>query len=696
MIQKNNLPATPDDDYVARRIQEIGDIPVSAAAAARAVGRAGELIVGARDRSARILQQPQPFPLKLASFIKQNRISMVATAAVLLIFAVSISSILSPNRAIAQTAKAIRAAKSYVLQEVQSVGNQSNDRNAKSRRRKVYWRAGGGRRIERLDNEGNSIRTTILSPNRSGIEINHEHRVYFEKLRDKGPLSDAFALEKLGQFDLQADRDLGTREFGGQVARGYEIDVNKIDPDFAKGELRLQVWIDPQTSLPIEVEYHMVGQSGRPPITIRMHDIRWNDQLSDDLFRTDPPQGYSKRVRSNPSEAEQVAMICEAFQIYADLLDGHYPRIAKIYPDRVCQEIRKRYGFDPFGPKTDEVTRSKEYVLINKASMGFGWLFSHFKSNVDIKYYGRQVGPEDTDKILVRWKLDDERYQVIFGDLRSKIMSKDSLESIESKIDKTSQLELPQSMLLTQPQRPFNRHPRQFGYTFDYAPTCHWQIQSYETSAANSLEVTDARDSTIAAIEEGWFVPNVGLRVEVRDNKDKLTKIIVQNNRWRYVWDPQEETVTASHPGSDLPVLLSSLIQIQTRRAVIEAKQRLHATFETETDEVAGEKTEKIEFRFLAEAAEENVSPIHSVPEDFQTQVESPGAQFRTRTYWFDPHTHLVRGRRCGCKFPKYTYQVDYPAHIPLEQFTFLIPSDAILVVVDEDLGRVLVSQSES
>ena len=41
------------------------------------------------------------------------------------------------------------------------------------------------------------------------------------------------------------------------------------------------------------------------------------------------------------------------------------------------------------------------------------------------------VGPGDKDKLLLRWKLDDGRYEVIFGDLRSETVTAKRLHALE-------------------------------------------------------------------------------------------------------------------------------------------------------------------------------------------------------------------------------------------------------------------------
>ena len=47
-------------------------------------------------------------------------------------------------------------------------------------------------------------------------------------------------------------------------------------------------------------------------------------------------------------------------------------------------------------------------------------------------YYGENVTPEDSDAILLRWRLDDGKYRVIFGDLDQKDVTAQQLAEWEN------------------------------------------------------------------------------------------------------------------------------------------------------------------------------------------------------------------------------------------------------------------------
>ena len=51
-------------------------------------------------------------------------------------------------------------------------------------------------------------------------------------------------------------------------------------------------------------------------------------------------------------------------------------------------------------------------------------------------YYGDVVGPADADKVLLRWKVSDTEYRVIYGNLTAETVSAEKLAELESKIPK--------------------------------------------------------------------------------------------------------------------------------------------------------------------------------------------------------------------------------------------------------------------
>jgi hypothetical protein len=54
----------------------------------------------------------------------------------------------------------------------------------------------------------------------------------------------------------------------------------------------------------------------------------------------------------------------------------------------------------------------------------------------DPAYYGKTVTPKDADKVLMRWKVSDNEYRVIYGDLHAETVTPEKLAELEAALPK--------------------------------------------------------------------------------------------------------------------------------------------------------------------------------------------------------------------------------------------------------------------
>ena len=109
---------------------------------------------------------------------------------------------------------------------------------------------------------------------------------------------------------------------------------------------------------------------------------------------------------------------------------GKYP--TSLEKKAFRQEFKKLMPPDPNSYKElsdEERTRRTNYDLSLAApSFFYGKLFN--KKN-DPAYHGETVKPGDVDEVLLRWKLDDGQYRVIYGDLHAETVSPEKLAELE-------------------------------------------------------------------------------------------------------------------------------------------------------------------------------------------------------------------------------------------------------------------------
>jgi len=238
--------------------------------------------------------------------------------------------------------------------------------------------------------------------------------------------------------------------------------------------------------------------------------------------------------------------------------------------------------------------------------------------------------------------------------------------------------------------------PANTRFLLDRVPAFHWRTTWYSGWDFYARREPEGPPQ-IERVEEGWVVRDRGCRFEVRRGS-KLTLVIVQTPRWRFHWDVAASVVTAD-PGNPSGRMRSmEPIQCGSREELLPWAERAKGTWVSEKERRDGKEVEKITLRFLADPSDGFQSALHGfVPELHQQLLDSPKAEFRTRTWWFDPKTRLQVGHRCGCKPPKHDDWIDFPSpeSVPKELFKFEVPRGATLEVNDPELGRVIHSEAQ-
>lgn len=294
-----------------------------------------------------------------------------------------------------------------------------------------YARAADG--STRADSEGGSGMPgsdvlEVMPAGRPGISVDRKTRTFTRRAPELGRTSPLWMMEGLAAFSGDADRDLGEKVVDGDLARGFRIASEKIDPD-VHFDL-LEVWVDAAAHLPVSMSFTMADPSG--PIAVRLHDFAWDVDLAPGLFDTTPPEGYADVTPAPMKLADQVAKIALGLKTYAKYGGGHYPRVAMLYGDATRDELIKLSGA-PYPPRTEADSWDPRVAEVEKAIQGFGPITAILRDNPDAAYHGKTVGPGNKDQVLLRWKSDGGLYHVLFGDLRYEIVDAARLKMLERK-----------------------------------------------------------------------------------------------------------------------------------------------------------------------------------------------------------------------------------------------------------------------
>ena len=256
--------------------------------------------------------------------------------------------------------------------------------------------------------------------------------------------------------------ELGRSEINGIEVEGFET----TDPKFSAGiteEINMKLWVDVKTKLPVlwEMDMKMNEQTSVHGV---ISDYQWDVPVVASDFDPVIPEDYTSLTEDGykmPSMTEEGAL--EGLKLFVDM-SGQYPKkidmmslmrefmalkagegradalklkekaeqiakgqdrteAARELKELVEQTAKRQDGIKASVAKTVEMMRP-----IQSLAMFYMLLVQDEKEPA---YYGETVGPNDVDAVLMRWKVSDGQYRVVFGDLLTSNVTAEELAELE-------------------------------------------------------------------------------------------------------------------------------------------------------------------------------------------------------------------------------------------------------------------------
>jgi outer membrane lipoprotein-sorting protein len=224
---------------------------------------------------------------------------------------------------------------------------------------------------------------------------------------------------------------LGRSEINGVEVDGFET----TDPRASggtTGDAKVTLWVDSKSWLPYLVETDM-SIDGQGRIQSTYFDYQWDVPVEKGEFEAVIPEDYAAMPGDGmkwPEMTEEAAI--EGLRLVADLA-GRYPKQASIV--ELMHELspilykRIKKG-NPDATETELETKMLETIgPIQSIGLFYMTLVDDKKEPV---YYGQTVGPDDVEAVLLRWKISDDQYRVIFGDLSTMDITAKQLAELEN------------------------------------------------------------------------------------------------------------------------------------------------------------------------------------------------------------------------------------------------------------------------
>lgn len=275
----------------------------------------------------------------------------------------------------------------------------------------------------------------IPAEGNKGVELVPSQKKYVnavfteEQIKEIAEKNDPRAIVK-GFMCCNKYTKIGQKTIDGILVEGIEVDNEDFGATlFEKGKGRL--WAAVDTDLPVLIELEGTSAGGKVQISMTIDGFDWDPGLQAEDFQPIIPPDYTLMAEVDLSGS--VEAITKGLRGFAQITNGKYPtNLDLMTTGNEIKEafiaMRQKQGKSLEEQPTQE--EMENMLTIQGACMFYGNLV---KENKDPAYYGNTVTSQDVEKVLMRWKISDDRYQVIFGDLSTLDVSAEELIQLEQK-----------------------------------------------------------------------------------------------------------------------------------------------------------------------------------------------------------------------------------------------------------------------
>jgi hypothetical protein len=224
-----------------------------------------------------------------------------------------------------------------------------------------------------------------------------------------------YMFEALSELEHE---DLGKRKIDGKRVVGIRVRGHNLIPELMD-EAEFELWADPDTKYPVRLDATGTSADGKMTKRVRFYDFEWNEHTDEQDYQPDIPRGYEviDDVNINMDEKNTI----KGLRIYAEET-GRYP--STLAYEQLTREMWKRLG--------RRVLSAGFLPNVHRLRAACGFYGKLVQDEQNVIYFGDRVAPDDADRILMRWKVDEDRYRVIYGDLETDTISGSDLLELES------------------------------------------------------------------------------------------------------------------------------------------------------------------------------------------------------------------------------------------------------------------------
>jgi hypothetical protein len=228
-------------------------------------------------------------------------------------------------------------------------------------------------------------------------------------------------------------------KLGRSKINGIEVEgIECRDPGIARGvaaeiagemvgNVVARLWAAVENDLPVRLQIEVFTEDGEKALDMLAYGYQWDIELESKVFEPDIPDDYKLVADVELSSDEE--SVVEGLAFFAEYASGKYP--SDLSAMTIARELRAGLlatfgGEPPWPPKPGDENRAMSL------EMSIRFCAELVMEDKDFAYYGDKVTAEFPHAVLMRWKIEDGKYRIIFGDLTARDVSAGELAELEA------------------------------------------------------------------------------------------------------------------------------------------------------------------------------------------------------------------------------------------------------------------------
>jgi len=230
-------------------------------------------------------------------------------------------------------------------------------------------------------------------------------------------------------------------ELGRGTINGVEVKgIKTVNPPAVRGiydNFVGKLWVDVATELPVRLEFEAeitpVGTQ-KMQISMVMDEFEWEVEIEPGIFEPNIPADYSLMAEMTMPGMDEASAV-EGLRLFAEISGGKYPSQMNMMTlmKETEEAFRAKSGSDPNAKPGDEQIQQMMARMINMQA-SFIFYNKLVQDGNDPAYYGKDVAAGDANAVLMRWKISEDTYRVIFGDLTAENVTAEQLREMEEAV----------------------------------------------------------------------------------------------------------------------------------------------------------------------------------------------------------------------------------------------------------------------